>query len=427
MRASTGIAARRYKLLPALTAVVSLLSVSSVARDLTTIHLPGKISSDAEVGLALSAPDTLYAAYWTEAGHGEPWSLCVYALDIASGKLLGRSELDRAQPLRSRNGDVIQTPTQLFLSADGSLLLCGALEGRDRQKIWLLTSRPLRVISSTAGDSTNSDVEVVGFTRTGNVRLLHTRHGGTFGQEIDSATVTDLDARSLDKVVSRRLIQFQEPVWRLVTVDSGDLLWVLDERPSPKGDPRITAYSLGTGKPLLTREVSLASARAGVPSPTPRPRGAAPPPPTAISPPGTPRGTPQLPRIVAAAQAAVVEIDQPAEDWKAWSRLLRFDLASSSPQASRTLEGCNLGPFVQSRGGHFLLTDCSILKGTIFDEYGLAKEEAVLVSGSSGGILWVEPLNKTNSLSLAIDDSGQSALIAIYDHRATVRLLSVPQ
>ncbi len=427
MRASTGNAARRYELLLALTAGVALLSTSSVAGSLTTIHLPGKISSDAEVGLALCAPDTLYAAYWTEGGQGEPWSLSVYALDIASGKMLGRSELDRAQPLRSRNGNVIRTPIQLFVSADGSLLLCDAVEGRARHRISLLASRPLRVISSRVRDSTSSDVEVVGFTRTRNARLLQTRHGGTFGQEIDSATVTDLDARSLDKVVSRRLIQFQEPVWRLVTVGNGDLLWVLDERPSPKADSRITAYSLGTGKPLTTREVSLAGAGAGVPSPTPRPRGAALPPPTAISPPGTPSGTPQVAQIVAAAQAAVVEINQPAEDWKAWSRLVRIDLASSSPQAPRTLEGCNLGPFAQSRAGRFLLTDCSTLKRTIFDEYGLAKEEAVLVSGSSGAILWVEPLNKTNSLSLAVDDSERSALIAIYDHRATVRLLSVPQ
>ena len=161
MRSSTHNAVRGNKLLLALTAAVVFGAVSSAAADLAAIHLPGKIAPDAEVGLAVSAPDALYAAYWVEAERDQAWKLLIYKFKITSGKILAQSELNNAEPLRSRNGDVIQSSVRLSISPNGSMLLCTTLERGDVRKVWTLSSSDLHVLS---GRTIPAGTNLLGFS-----------------------------------------------------------------------------------------------------------------------------------------------------------------------------------------------------------------------------------------------------------------------
>src|SRR5437762_6495718 len=195
-----------HKLVLAVAAVVVLEAVSSGAADLGAIHLPGKISPDAEVGLAVFAPDKLYAAYWVEADRDQRWQFMIYEFNISTGRVVAQSEVDKAEPLRSRNGDVIQSSVRLSISPDGSMLLCTTLERGSVRKAWTLSSHDLHILSA---GTISSDANLLGFTRNGDVRLLRTQAGGKFGQEIDSATVLDLSAHSLQKSVSEQVVRFR--------------------------------------------------------------------------------------------------------------------------------------------------------------------------------------------------------------------------
>lgn len=124
-----------------LVAAACLLVGSAVAGGLKAVHLPGGIAGDAQVGLAVSAPDTLYAAYWVGAGRGHLSRLLIYKFNTDTGEVLARSELDKAEPLRSRDGDVVQSSVQLSLSPDRSVLLCTSVEGVSTNKAWIVSTR----------------------------------------------------------------------------------------------------------------------------------------------------------------------------------------------------------------------------------------------------------------------------------------------
>ncbi len=413
-----------YKLPLALTAVVFLLAAPSDAVRLGTIHLSGRIAADAEVGLAVSAPDTLYAAYWVEAGRGCPLQLLIYEFDLSTGKALARSELDKAQPLRSRNGDVIQSPVQLWLSPDRSVLLCTSVEGASTNKAWTLSSQNLRILSS---GTIPPDANLLGFTKAGEVRLLRPHKGGKFGQEIDSATVLDLNAHSLEKVVSRCVIRLREPAWNPVMAGPNGLLWALDERASPQGTARITVYNLQNGKPVATYELPLVEAEVGVPAAGPRPKGTELPPPTGIALLGAPPDAPQLAQIMPTGQGILGVVDQSAMDWAAWSRIVRLGVASGQAAMSSVLTGCNLSLDAAGRSGRIAVGSCDLVGRVVFDQHAIKKSNAVFVSKRTGSVVAVVPLNtRRPPLSLAIDDSVRPAIAAIYDQHATVRLLSVP-
>jgi hypothetical protein len=392
--------------------------------DLAVIHLPGRIAPDAEVGLAVSAPDSLYTAYWIEAEGNQPWQLLIYEFNIATGKVLAEAELDKAQPLRSRNGDVIQSNVRLSISPDGSMLLCTTLENGPIHKAWTLSSHGLHVLS---GRTIPADTDLLGFSEDGDVRLLRVHNGGKFGQEIDSAIVLTVKAHSLDKNVSEQVIQFAEPVWRLTAVNPDNLLWVLDDRASPHGEARITAYGLQNGEPIVTREVSLAEAGVGVPTTGPRPKGSDLPPPTAIPQPGGRRDAPQLAQMMAAGQTVLGVVHQPVGQWNAWSRVMRIGISPKEVAWSSILSDCNLMLDTVGRSGRMAVGACDLVGRTRLDQYAIKKSDAVFVSMQTGSIVSVLPLNiRRPPLSLAVDDTIGPALAAIYDRRATVRLVSVP-
>lgn len=171
--------ARGYKFLLALTTALFLLGPSSQASALARIHLPGKVARDAEVGLAVSAPNTVYAAYWVEGEHARPWEMRIYKFNALTGRVIAQFELDKAQPLRTSDGYVIQSSVDLYISPDGDMLLCTSLE-RTGVKAWTLASRDLRILSERTFPLL--DANLLGFTHTGDVRLLNTHMGGTFGE-----------------------------------------------------------------------------------------------------------------------------------------------------------------------------------------------------------------------------------------------------
>src|SRR6185312_8187852 len=232
------------------------------AADLASIRLPDNIAPDADVGLAVSAPNSLYAGYWVKSEGNRPWQLLIYEFNIATGKVVSKAEVDKAQPPRSRNGDPIQSAVRLSISSDGSMLLCTTVEHGPVHKAWTLSSRDLHILS---GRTIPADTEVLGFGENGDVRLLRVHKGGKFGQEIDSAIILSVNAHSLDKNVSEQVIHFDEPAWQLTAVSPDNLLWVLDERISQHGEARITGYGLQSGEPVVTREVSLSEAQIGAP------------------------------------------------------------------------------------------------------------------------------------------------------------------
>lgn len=428
MRASIGNAVSRYKLLLALTAGVFLLAIPSGAVHLGAIHLPGRIASHAEVGLAVSAPDTLYAAYWIRGEHDRLWQLLVYKFNSTTGKVLAESELDKAEPLRFW-GHVISW-VKLSISPDGSMLLCTTDESGPVRKAWTLSSRDLHVLSRRtilldANLFEFAQPNLFEFAQTGGVRLLRTQKAAKFGQEVNSVTVFDLNARSLDKNVFERVVEFQEPVWaRLIAVGTGDLLWAVDERASPEGAARIRAYNLQNGKSVVTREVSLAEAQVGAPaSPHLRRRDLMPQP--GISP-----DAPRLGQIVPVGQAVLVVINEPATDplaWSRvvqWSRVMRLGVSSTQAAMSSILTGCDLGLETVGRSGRIVAGSCYVWGHVLFWP-AIKKSEAVFVSTRTGSVAAVVPF-RGPPLSLAIDDSVQPAIVALYDQRATVRLLSVP-
>lgn len=426
MRASIRYAVNGYKLLFALAVGVFLLAVCSGAVvQLGEIHLPGKIASDAEVGLAVSAPDTLYAVYWVEGNHDRLWRLLIYKFNGTTGKVLAQSELGEAEPLRSRNGDFIQSSVELSISPNGSMLLCTTLERGPVRKAWTLSSHDLHVISSR---TTSPDTNLLGFAQTGDVRLLRIQKGGKFGQEINSATVIDLNARSLGKNVFERTVRFQEPAWRLIAVGTDDLLWTLDERASSQGDARITAYNLQNGKPIATHDVSLTKAQVGAPAAGHHPTGNDLQPATTIPPPGTPHDAPQLAQIMAASQAVFGVIHQPATQPTAWSRVMRVGVSSTQADMSSVLTGCDLGLEMVGRSGRIAVGSCDLVGRVLFDQYAIKKSDAVFLSTETGSVVAAVPLNtRRPPLSLAIDDSVRPVMAAVYDEHATVRLLSVSQ
>ncbi len=412
---------------PSLGLVVAacLLVVSAIAGKLQAVHLPGKIASDAEVGLAIAAPDTLYVAYWVEAERGHPWKLVIYKFSGATGKVLVQSELDEAEPLRSRNGDVIPSPVQLSLSPDRSVLLCTSVEGASTNKLWTLSSQDLHIFSSRG---IPPDANPMGFSEAGDVRLLRARKGGKFGQEINSATVLGLSSRSLDKIVFQREIRLREPAWSPVKVGPNGLLWALDEHASPQGEVRISAYSLRSGRLVATHELPLAEAKAGVLAAGPRPKGRELPPPVGIALLGMPPDAPQLAQIMPTSQGILGVVDQSATDWAAWSRVVRVDTRSGRVAWSSVLSGCNLRLDAVGHSGRMAVGSCDLVGRVLFDQYGIKRSDAVFVSTGTGSVVAVVPLNtRRPPLSLAIDDSVRPAIAAVYDQCATVRLLSVPQ
>jgi hypothetical protein len=412
------------KAILALTASVFLLAAPSGAADLATVHLPGGIATDAEVGLAVSAPDTLYAAYWVTGEQNRPWQLLIYKFSSATGKVLVQVELDKAEPLRSRDGDVIQSAVDLSISPDGSMLLCSTLERGPVRKAWTLSVRDLHVLSSR---TVSSGAKLLGFTHTGDVRLLRTQRGGEFEQEVNSATVLDLNARSLDKNVSERVVKLQEPAWRLLTAGTGDLLWTLDERASPQGEERITAYNVKDGKPVATREVSLADAQVGEPAER-HPGGNDLQPPTTVPQPGIPPHKPQLTQIMAGRQSVFGVIHQPATQPAAWSRVVWIGASSSQTAMSSVLTGCDLELETIGRSGRMMVGRCDSMGHVLFDRYAIKSSEAVFLSTRTGSVVAVIPLKtRRPPLSLALDDSVQPAIAAVYDRYASVRLISVPQ
>jgi hypothetical protein len=408
-----------------LVAAATLLVAPSLrAKGLRTIHLPGPITPNTSVALALAAPDTLYAAYWTSAGKGHVFELSVYAIDVANGRVTARADLGQAVPLRTRNGYPLTLGAWLRLSPDGSILLCEANWGASSNRIFTLAARGLHLVSARMG---TLGALVVGFANGGDVRLLRIHKGGKFGQEIDSATILDLDARDLDKVVSQRKIRLQESAWSPVAVGSGDRLWALDERPSVHGDPRITVYSLLGGKPIATHEVPLAEARVGVPAAGPRPKGKELPAPTGIAPLGTPPDAPQLAQLLPTARGLLGVVDQPVKQWAAWSRIIHVGVSTGRVGWSSVLTGCNLNLRVVGRSGRIAVGSCDLVGRVLFDNYAIKKSDAVFVSTRTGSVVAVVPLNtRRPPLSLAIDDTVRPAIAAVYDQHATVRLLSVP-
>lgn len=406
------------------TASMFLLAVHSGATDLAAVHLPGELASDAEVGLAVSAPDTLYAAYWVPGEHNQPWRLLIYKFNSTTGKVLVQFELDKAEPLRSRDGDIIQSPVDLSISPDGSMLLCSTLERGPVRKAWTLSGHDLHVLSSR---TISSDATLLGFTQTGDVRLLRTRKGGKFGQEVNSATLFDLNARSLNENISERVVQFQEPVWRLIAVSTGDLLWALNERVSPHGEERITAYSLQNGKSVATRDISLATARAGAAA-AGNLAGNDLQPPTTVPQQGVPPHEPQLAQIMAGEQSVFGVIHQPATEQAAWSRVARIDVSSTQTGMSSILTGCDLALQMTGRSGRIMVGSCDSVGRVLFDRYAIRNSEAVFFSTRTGSVVAVISLNtRRPPLSLALDDSVHPAIAAVYDRYASVRLLSVPQ
>ena len=240
-------------------------------------------------------------------------------------------------------------------------------------------------------------------------------------------TVLDVSAPSLDKGISEQVIQFQEPAWRLTAVGPDNLLWVLDERASPHGEARITAYRLQNGEPVATHEVSLAEAQAGVPATGPRPRGSDLPSPTAIPQPGVSRDAPQLAQMMATSQTVLGVIHQPVEQWKAWSRVMRVGVPPKQIAWSSILSDCNLMLDSVGRSGRMAVGACDLVGRARFDQYAIKKSDAVFVSTQTGSIVAVLPLNvRRPPLSLAIDDTVGPALAAIYDRRGTVRVLAIP-
>jgi hypothetical protein len=422
MRSTTNNAVSAFRLRLAVTVAFVFGAVSSAAADLAAIHLPGKIAPDAEVGLALSSQHTLYVAYWVEAEHDQPWKLMLYEFNIASGKVGGTAELDKAQPLRSRNGDAIQSVVRLWISPDGSMLLCMTLEQGPIHKAWTLSSHGLHILS---GRTIPADTNLLGFAENGDVRLLRVRTGGKFGQEIDSAAVLTLKAQSLDSV-AEQVIHFTEPAWRLTAAGPDNLLWVLDERASPHGEARITAYGLQNGQPVGSREVSLAEAEVGAPAVGPRPEGNDLPPPTAIPQPGLSRDAPQLAQMMAASQMVLGVVHQPVEQWKTWSRVVLAGLPPLQITWSSVLSGCNLMLSAVGRSGRLATGACDLIGRARFDQYAIKKSDAVFVSTQTGTIVAVLPLNiRRPPLSLAIDDTVDPAIAAIYDRGATVRVASI--
>jgi len=415
---------RDYRLLPALVAGVVFGALSSAAADLAAIHLPDKTAPDAEVGLALSAPDTLYAAHWAEPVRDQPWRLLIYKLKIPSGKILAQSEIHDAEPIRSRNGDLIQSSIRLSISPDGSMLLLTTLERGAVRKVWTLSSRDLHILSSR---TIPAGTDLLGFSENGDVRLLRTHTGGNTGQQINSETVLDLAASLLDKGISEQLIKFQEPAWRLTAVGPDNLLWALDERVSQHSEARITAYRLPNGESVATQEVSLAAAQAGAPATAPRPRGGELPPPTAIPQPGISHDAPQVAQMMAATQMVLGVIHQPAGQWRAWSRVMRVGVDPQQITWSSILTDCNLRLDAIGRSGRMAVGVCDMVARGHFDRYEIGKSDAVFVSTQTGSIEAVLPLDIPGPpLSLALDDTVDPALAAIYDRRATVRVLSIP-
>jgi hypothetical protein len=394
------------------------------AGDLATIRLPGKIAADAEVGLAVSATDSLYAGYWVQSGGNQPWQLMIYRFDAATGKVLSKAEVDKAQPPRSRNGDPIQSEVRLWISADSLMLLCTTIEHGPVRKCWTLSSHDLRVLGS---GTVPADTEVLGFGDDNDVRFLRVHKGGTFGQEIDSATVLSVNAHSLDQGVSEHVIHFEEPGWQLIALGPDNLLWVFDERTSERGDARITAYGLPKGELIVTREVSFAQAEVGVPATAPRSQGIPLPPPSAIPQPGHQGSVPQLAQMIGASQGVLGILHQPVRQWKPWSRLFSVGVTSKGTVWSSVLNDCNLLLDTVGRSGRMAIGSCDVIERGPFDQYEIKKSDAVFVSTQNASILAVLPLStRRPPLSLAIDDGTTQGVAAIYDRRGTVRIVAIP-
>jgi hypothetical protein len=205
------------------------------------------------------------------------------------------------------------------------------------------------------------------------------------------------------------------------------LLWALNEQASSSGNARITAYSLQDGKPVATHEVPLTEAQKGVPAAGPRPQGSELPPPMTIPQPNTPRDAPQLAQIVAGKQSLVGVIHQPAKEWGVWSRVVQIGLHSNRVAWSSPLSGCNLTLNTLGRSGQLAVGSCDLLGRSGFDQYAIKKSDAVFVSTQTGSTVAILPLKTDRpTLSLAVDDSVSPAIAAIYDQRATVRLLPLP-
>lgn len=404
-----------------LAAAITALPVGFPSRPLAEVHLPGGIASDASVGLAISARGVIFAAYWTQPGRDRPFRFAAYKFDGATGNLMARTTLATAEPLRSRNGHAIPSPVETFLSPDGSVLLCATLERGPARKIWTLSSRDLRVLGS---QTIPANAHLLGFSLVGQVRLVLAPKGGLFGQEIRSATVLDLDVRSL-RQVRRRLVRFEEPAWRMIAVGKGDLLWAFDERPSRQGAPRITAYSLQNGRPVATREIPLREVPIGTQAPAKTGSGGGLQPPATIPQPGVPAGSPQIAQLIATRQAVIAVIQQPESDPVTWSRLVRIGSSSIRPILSPVLAGCDLALASLGRAGRTAVGSCDVVGRGLFDRYAIKKSSLILISTTDGSVIAEYPLSaKRPPLSLAVDDG--AAIAAVYDHRGIVRVLPVP-
>lgn len=413
-----------------------LAASAGAARKPHDVHLPTHVAHDTEIGLALLGQKTLYATYWSKAGHDGLWQLSVYALDVAARKTIASIRLDQEQPLRTPNdAHVIQDPAHLFTSPDGRLLLCDTTERAKVHKIWVLDAKDLHVVSARTltRHALKWDDTVVGFAADGDVRLLNTPGGATLHLRVKTATVTDLDPRALEKVIRKTVIHFQETAWYLISVGPGDLLWAVDERRAKTtGDPRITAYSLRTGKPLATSEVRLSRARVGVPNPGPRPHHQTLPPPTGIPLPGGPDNEPQLAQIIAVDGAVLAVLNQSAKDWAEWSRVVRLGVHSTRETISPVINGCDLNLNGLGRHGRIAFGTCDLFVTShflMFERYNLKKSEALFLTTAGASIIAVNPLNRflRPAISCAVDDSADPAVAAIYDHSGKVRFLLLPR
>lgn len=395
-----------------------LLAGSCLARG---VHLSGAIASHSEIGLAAFG-GRLYAAYWVKNGN-HPWPLTVVAIDASSGNVLVQTQVEKRNPLRSRNGKIIAPDANLYLSQQGTVLLCVDVASGT---VWTLKAANLRVLSQT---KLAQEGAILGFTKAGSLRTFLARKNPING-EIRAVTVIDHDARSLGKVVGHHDVEFTEPALEFVSPDSGGVVWALDARRSKSGNARVSAYSLDSGRLLSVWEIRNTPVESGAPAFSLAPKGHALPPPVGAIFLGEANASqqPQFAQLRPVGDhVALIDLDQPSLGWRQWSRVARVEMGSGSLVLSKPVLNCNLQLDSVGLASRIAVGNCDRVGRTLFDEYVVKSSVAVIVSVDTGQILATVPLNRGwDALAFSVDDMVSPAVIGIYDHRNEVRLVQVP-
>jgi hypothetical protein len=374
-----------------LVAVAVFLCSCSAAKEIAAIRLPGEISRDAQVGLAIVGKKTIYAAYWEGSKARESKQLAVYAVDVAT-----RRPLDHLVLTEDRMGDLASRRVRVFISENDSVLLCVArgitAEKQEYAQLWTLSARPLKVLSRrNLSGLAQENLQFWGITREGEVRVSTTPDWKEFAR----VTIIDLDSHDLDTEKEHRTIQFRSPAWMYLSVGLGDALWILEGDRPASGKQAVEAYDMRTGHALGSHEIP---------------------------------GDDPVSGLTAVDGGVLVDISQPPSAAKVWSRLLRVALDSAKVQSSETVLGCDVAGVLEGSHEQVAVAGCEYVERTVFDQYRTAKSQAIVISTATASIVSIQPLNTgALALTLALDDSNQNVMLAIYDRQGTVRVLALSE